>query len=209
MPYSYGHVPQWTLELFAEEALPPEERGEVQAHLDRCCQCAAELESSRAFLASLDQLPRFEPLPGFADSVMARVNLRPEGSPALARVRRWLPATRKGWMMLFGFLMAPFAPLAALFAWVLSHPLVTVGGLWSMGEEWGGEVGHSLLAGVSRLAVRSGVWEWGEWVVRTVWANPFSTVSLILAFMALATPVSAWSLVRLLRTPMGGVAHAN
>ena len=209
MPNSYGHVPQWTLELFAEDALPPEERDEVRAHVDGCCHCATELESSRAFLASLTQLPSFEPRADFADAVMARVNLRPEGSPALARMRRWLPVTRRGWMTLFGVLLAPLAPLVAVVAWLLSNPLVTAGGLWSMAGEWSGEVGHSLVVGATRLAVRSGAWEWGQWVVHTVWTNPFSTVSLVVALMALATPVSAWSLVRLLRTPMGGVAHAN
>lgn len=209
VPYSFGHVPQWTLELFAEDALPAEERDEVRAHVDRCGHCTAELEASRAFLASLAGLHAFEPPAGFADAVMARVNLRPEGSPVLVRVRRWLPVTRRGWMTLFGIMMAPLGSLVALAAWLLSHPLVTVGGLWSMGQEWGEEAGRSLLSGVSRLAVESGAWEWGTRVVETVWANPFGTVTLVMAFMALATPVSAWSLVRLLRTPVGGAAHAN
>lgn len=209
MTYSYGHVPQWTIELFAEDALPPGEREEVQAHLDRCAQCTAELETSRALFASLEALPRFAPSEGFAEAVMARVNLQPRESAAFARVRRWLPVTRRGWMTLFGFLLAPLAPLAALAAWLLSQPLVTAGGLLTMGERWAVEGWWWAMDNVSDLVVGSGILGWGEGVVESVWQNPTGEISLLAAFMALATPIAAYSLARLLRTPVGGVSHAN
>ncbi|HEX2093021.1 MAG TPA: zf-HC2 domain-containing protein [Longimicrobiaceae bacterium] len=209
MPYSYGHVPLSSLELFVEDALPPEERDEVQEHVRQCGYCAAELEACRAFLASLAQLPDFDPSPGFADAVMARVIIRPRTSPALTRVRQWLPATRRGWMMLWTALLAPLTPLVAVAAWLLSHPLVSAGGLWSMGQRWAVDAAESVGAGVAGLVAQSGIWGWGQDVVAAVWQNPFGLLSLTVLFMALATPVSAWSLVRLLRTPMGGMTHAN
>lgn len=209
MSISFGHVPQWTLELYAEDALPTDEREEVRTHVERCAFCAAELEASRALFASLAQLPRFAPAPDFTDAVMARVTIRPEGSAALARVRRWLPATRRGWMMLFSVLLAPFVPLLAVAAWLLSYPLVTVSGLASMGSRWAGEAGGALAEGALGLVVGSGVLEWGQGLAGALWANPTSEVSLLAMFMAAATPVAAFTLVRLLRTPMGGVSHAN
>lgn len=209
MSYPFGHVPQWTLELYAEDALPPEEREEVRAHVEQCGYCAGELEASRALFASLAQLPRFAPMPDFADAVMARVTIRPEGSAALARVRRWLPATRRGWMMLFVALAAPFAPLVAVAAWLLSFPLVTAGGLLSMGRQWAAQAGDAVVDGAVEAVAGSGVLEWGQGVLSALWANPTGEFSLLAVLMALATPVSAYALVRLLRTPMRGVAHAN
>ena len=209
MSYPFGHVPQWTLELYAEDALPPEEREEVRAHVERCGTCAAEVESSRALFASLSDLPRFTPMPDFTDAVMARVHLRPEGSAALARVRRWLPATRRGWMMLFAALAAPFAPLLALAAWLLSFPLVTVGGLLSMGQQWAAQAGHAAVDGAFELVAASGIMEWGQGAAAALWENPTGEISLLAMLMAVATPVSAFVLVRLLRAPAGDVAHAN
>lgn len=209
MSYPSGHVPQWTLDLYAEDALPPEERDGVRAHVEQCCHCAGELEASRALFASLAGLPRFVPGPDFTDAVMARVTIRPEGSAALARVRRWFPATRRGWMMLFAALVAPLAPLVALAAWLLSLPLVTVGGLAAMGQQWSAQAGGAALDAAVGLVVRSGALEWGQGVLGTLWENPTGELSLVAISMALATPVAAYALVRLLRTPAGGVAHAN
>lgn len=209
MSYPSGHVPQWTLDLYAEDALPPEEREEVRAHVEQCCLCTGELEASRALFASLAGLPRFAPEPDFADAVMARVTIRPEGSATLARMRRWLPATRRGWMMLFTALVTPLAPLVALAAWLLSLPLVTVGGLVDMGRQWSAQAGAAALDGAVGLVVRSGALEWGQGILGTLWENPTGELSLVAISMALATPVAAYALVRLLRTPAGGVAHAN
>ncbi|HEX2190303.1 MAG TPA: zf-HC2 domain-containing protein [Longimicrobiaceae bacterium] len=211
MSNSFGHVPQWTLELYAEGALPPGEREEVGAHVEHCAYCTAELEASRALFASLAQLPRFAPEPDFSDAVMARVTIRPEGSAALARVRRWLPATRKGWMGLFSVLLAPFVPLLAVAAWLLSYPLVTVSGLATMGQRWASEAGGALADGAVGLVAGMGIGivGWGRGLAEAMWANPTSEVSLVAMFMAAATPVAAFTLVRLLRTPMGGVSHAN
>lgn len=209
MSYPFGHVPQWTLELYADDALPPDEREEVRSHVEGCPLCSAELEASRALFASLAQLPRFAPSPGFEDAVMARVTIRPEGSAVLARARRWLPATRRGWMMLFAALVAPFAPLLAVAAWLLSRPLVTAGGLMTMAERWAGEAAGAAVDGMAELVARSGIVEWGQGAAGALWGNPTGELSLVAMFMALATPVAAYTLVRLLRTPMRGVAHAN
>lgn len=206
MPYSPGHVPQWTLELLAEDALPPAERDEAQAHVYGCPLCQAELEACRALAQALSGLPRFAPSPDFADAVMARVTLP---QPAFARVRRWLPATRRGWMMLVAALLAPLTPLAVAVGWLLSRPMVTVGGLWSMTERWVSEGLDSLLRSLLGALVRSGAWSWGEQMARRTWELTTGDYSLVALFLALATPVAAWSLARLLRTPTGEMTHAH
>ncbi len=206
MPYSPGHLPDWTLELLAEDALPPEARAEALVHLDGCALCAMELEGYRALNAALSALPRFEPSADFADAVMARVRLEPS---ALERVRRWLPVTRRGWMMLVAALLAPLAPLVAAVAWLLANPLVTVGGLWSMAERWTSEALSWAASRVLDVVVRSGAWEWGEVMLERAWEQSTSELVLVLVVMAVATPLSAWSLARLLKTPTGGIAHAH
>lgn len=202
-----GHVPEWSLELLAEDALPPGERAAALAHVERCAECAAELEGFRALVVALSGLPRFAPLPGFADAVMSRVTLRPEGS--MARVRRWLPATPRGWMMLAAALLAPLLPLLAAVGWLLSHPMVTVGGLWSVGEKWISEASASLFETLLDAVLGSGVWTWGQAVLDRTAELAGSELSLVAITMALATPIAAWSLARLLRTPTGGITHAH
>lgn len=210
MPYSTGHVPQWRLELLAEGSLPPTERAAAQAHVEGCARCAAELEGYRALAAALSGLPRFAPSPGFADAVMARVSLQARSAPAWERALRWLPDTPRGWMMLGAGLLAPLAPLAVALAWLLSHPMITVGGLWSMGTKWLSEAFWGLFARGLDAVVRSGAWGWGEAAAERTWQLATGELSLVTVFMALAIPVATWSLVRLLRTPAGeNVAHAH
>lgn len=210
MPYSTGHVPQWRLELLAEDALPPTERAEALAHVEECALCAGELEGFRALVAALSGLPRFAPSEGFADAVMARVSLQPHSAPAWERARRWLPATPRGWMMLGAGLLAPLAPLAVAVAWLLSHPMITAGGLWSMGTKWLSEAFWVLFARGVDAAGRSGAWGWGQVAAERTWELATGDLSLVAASLAVAIPVAAWSLIRLLRTPAGeNMAHAH
>ncbi|MDQ3388785.1 MAG: zf-HC2 domain-containing protein, partial [Gemmatimonadota bacterium] len=156
MPYSPGHLTTQTLELLMDEMLSSAERNEAEAHLEGCELCAAELEACRALSVALAGLPRFAPSVTFAESVMARVTIAPQGS--LARMRRWLPVTRRGWVMLAAALLAPLAPLVAALGWLLSQPLVTVGGVWSMGEKWTVRALWSFAASAFEATSRSGAW---------------------------------------------------
>lgn len=210
MPYSPGHVPQWTLELLAEDALPPQERAEALAHVDRCVLCAAELEACRALVVALSGLPRFEPSVEFAEAVMSRVRIRPDESSAFARMRQLLPSTRRGWTMLLGALLAPLAPLTVIVAWLLSQPMVTAGGLWSMSGKWISDAFQTLLTWSVRVVVESGLWGRGQELVEGSGSLPGGVLPLVaVLMMALATPLAAFSLARLLRTPSGDMTHAN
>jgi anti-sigma factor RsiW len=51
--------------LYVYDELPDDARHELEQHVARCKDCAAELESSRKFRADLAQLPQQEPSPSF------------------------------------------------------------------------------------------------------------------------------------------------
>jgi CubicO group peptidase (beta-lactamase class C family) len=202
------HLPDWMLDLLAEGALSHTERVQAEAHVKECAACASDLEAARAVLVALDALPRFEPSPGFADAVMARVVI-PGRAAAAERSRRWLPRTRRGWARLGAAVLAPLAPLATLLAWLLTHPMVTAGGLWEMGVRWAGERLWSVVAGTADLVARSGAVGWiGEAADRLA-AVPTTNLGIALLVVAAAIPLSGWFLLRLFRTPVGGIAHAH
>lgn len=201
------HLPDWMLDLLAEDALSHAERSAAEAHLRECARCAGELDATRSVIASLDALPRLAPSPGFADAVMARVVPQEAAAAAPARARRWLPHTRKGWMQLGAALLVPLAPLATLLAWLLAQPMVTPGALWGVGTRWMGDTAWSMVARLAELVARSGAVGWLGAMADRIAAAPTQTGLALLA-AGIAIPLSAWTLARILRTPTGGVTHA-
>jgi anti-sigma factor RsiW len=209
VPDPSEHLSEWTLELLAEGELPAGERKAAAAHVETCLHCASEVEAYRALFASLAALPSFAPSIGFADAVMARVRLAPQESPLMARLRRWLPTTTRGWIFLALACLPPALPILALVAWVLSQPVVSPVDVGRWGAAWLREAGWATLmrgvewfAASGTFALLSGAWS----ALATV---PTSTLSFFAFLIAVAVPLSAWTLVHLLRTPAAGVAHAN
>ena len=47
----------------------------LQAHVRRCARCQAEVEAAREVFALLGEMPHLAPAPGFADRVMAQVQV--------------------------------------------------------------------------------------------------------------------------------------
>jgi hypothetical protein len=205
--YLTDHLPPWTLEELAEGTLSPAETVGALQHVRACERCTAELDASRAVLAALAALPSFDPSPGFADRVMAQVVVHPAVAPAPAGLRRWLPKTRKGWTFLLGGILAPVAPVVALLTWILGYPGVSIGSLWGVGKEWLTEAAWGAVVRATEAVVQSPVF---EWMVTTGNEAVGGTqgLSLALILFAIAIPVSGWAMLRLLRTPMGGVTHA-
>ena len=67
----------------------------LQAHVDACPACRAELAEARQLVSALERLPHLAPLPSFADRVMAQVQVfEPWHVTALDSVKRWVPASR-------------------------------------------------------------------------------------------------------------------
>ena len=204
-----AHLSDWTLDLLAEDALSHAARTQAESHVRECARCAGELAAARAVITALSSLPRFEPSPSFSDAVMARVVPLPQQAVAQARVRRWLPRTSRGWMMMGVLSVAPMASLLALLVWMLSHPMVSAGAMWGMAQHWARETAWSALARAAEALVRSGAWEWvADGMARLAAVSSTQAGAAGIA-MLIAIPASAWLMARLLRTPMGGNTHAH
>jgi anti-sigma factor RsiW len=204
-----SHLPPWTLDALAEGELSYSERSLAQAHLNGCEQCSADLEAMRMVTSALNTLPHFQPSANFADAVMARVAIRPVEAPAeAAKVRRWLPRSRKGWMFLGTGLLAPLAPLVPFLAWILGHPGVTAGSVFGVAERWTVEAVWGGLVAAAEYLLRSGT---AQWVVTQGEHLPggYATLLAGVAAVAVAIPLSSWAMIKLLRTPMGEMSHAH
>ncbi len=209
MTQNTAHLEHWTLDELAEGTLSEMERTRAEAHLRQCSLCTAELQASRAVIEALGSLPQFSPSATFADAVMARV-VMPAAAPEAeaARKRRWVPQTRRGWMLVLGAGLAPLASVVPFLAWVFAHPGVTMGSLWSIASGWVMESVWGATVRGAEWALRSGM---AQWVVEQGGRLPGGyTALLAVAVMALlSVPVSGWAMVRLLRTPSGELAHAH
>ena len=206
---SSEHLSDWILEQYAEGALSPEEQSSAEEHLEFCGRCAAELDGYRALFAALGEMPRFAPSPAFGDAVMARVKVAPAPSPVVAWAMRRLPQTPRGWSVLLGALLLPAMPVVALVAWVMSQPLVSRESIWQWTTAQTLQGSQAFLARLTEWGMGSGLFEWSQAVYTLLMSVPAGTLSAVLAVLAIGIPISTWSLVRLVRTPVERVHYAN
>lgn len=67
----------------------------LQAHVDACERCRAELDAQLAVASALNELPHFTPSPLFAERVMSQVQVfQPWHVAALDTAKRWSPSSR-------------------------------------------------------------------------------------------------------------------
>lgn len=203
------HLPDWVLEQYAESALPAEDQANVAQHVDSCARCSAELEAYRTLFAALGELPRFAPSVDFNDAVMARIQVAPAPAPALAWLQGRLPQTAKGWSLVLGALLAPALPVLTLIAWVISQPLVSRDSLWTWTSTQTQQGAQALFTRLMDWGMGSGLYEWMQAVFTLTMNIPASSLTAGLAILAVGIPLSAWSLVRLVRPPLGRVDYAK
>jgi anti-sigma factor RsiW len=206
--YQPEHPSDWTLELLAEEELGPAEHARVAAHVEGCAHCAAEVESYRSLFVALSEMPSFNPSVEFSDSVMSRVTIVPQRSPA-QWLRRWLPKTQRGWMILFGLSLIPALPVLALLGWIVTHPGVTPGLLWDAAGTWLDNTGWSLLVNATGFVVESNATAWARVGVERLLEIPIEILIVGTLVLAVGTPLSAWTLYRTLRAPSEGNVYAH
>lgn len=202
------HLDDWTLEQMAEGMLSEMELPGAIAHVESCGRCEAELEGYRALHAALSGLPRLAPSPAFSDAVMARVRI-PAPSPVWAAIQRWLPSTRRGWALVSAAIVAPALPLVWLVSWILTQPGVSAAGMWQQATAGAQSVGTDVVAQVFEWGLDSGVFGAARSVVEALQTVPLETLGGVFGALAIAIPLSAWSLFRLVRTPMRNASYAS
>ena len=209
VPQSTAHLSEPTIELIADGLLAGEDLRDAEAHLSRCAACEAELEAARSLFGALAQLPRYAPSPAFAELVMAKVQVTPRASPVFAWIRHWAPETRRGWTLLVATVLAPMLPLLGFALWVASSPVLTAPAVidWSLRQTR--SMALSGVEAIGRWSMTLGVTGWIEAALMAARGLPLDALLVALVVLAVAIPLSAWSLVRLVRTPTGNVTYAN
>jgi anti-sigma factor RsiW len=136
------HLTPAGMQDYADGLLAARTRHRVEAHLATCRSCREETRSWTALVGSLQTLPRLAPPEGFADRVMAQVQVeavarvsahlatRPSAPVRLLQAAgRLLPSTRRGWIVAGGVAMAPTLGVIAAVSAVVLNPLVTLSDL--------------------------------------------------------------------------------
>lgn len=141
-----------------EEGLSPRQARTLAAFVGRDREAAAALARWKRFHERLDQLPAFEPPPGFQERVMARVSVHPASAVAARRAPGWAvrlwPERRQRLAAVLGVAFAPTA-LSIAFAYsavsIFSNPLVTPADalrfVWNKGAEAASAAAETLFGG--------------------------------------------------------------
>jgi hypothetical protein len=209
VPKSTAHLSESAVEQMADGLLTEQELERAEAHVQECAACAAQLEASLALFAALAQLPRFAPSSEFADHVMASIQVTPRASPVFAWIRHWAPETRRGWTLLIAALLAPMLPLFGVAAWVASNPVVSAPAVLRWSFLQGRALALNAGTTLARWGVDLGIQGRMEGIYLLARGVPLDAVIVALVILAVAIPLSAWSLFRLVRTPTGNVTYAN
>lgn len=94
----------------------------LRAHAERCAECRARIDESRALIESLERLPELAPSPLFANHVMANVNVFvPWHVAARDAALGWIPQSRQ--MRVLAGAMAASAAMVVTVAsvWLIAY----------------------------------------------------------------------------------------
>jgi anti-sigma factor RsiW len=201
------------LQDFLEGTLSRGEALGVEGHLHVCRDCRVEVEGWRALSTSLGELPGFDPSPEFSERVMAHVRVQlamVSAEPSFAERMQLLagsvtPRTRKRVAALAGAGLTPAATLGLLAYTVFSHPLVTLGNLfsfaWLEGSERIGTVSSGLVARTTESETLFRVYQ----ALDVVLASP-ATVALAITGLGGLTFMAVWVFYR---NVLAGTSHVR
>jgi anti-sigma factor RsiW len=144
------HLTPAGIQDYLDGLLAARVRHRVEGHVATCGPCRREVQGWKLLVTGLETLPPVAPPAGFADRVMAQVQVAAVARVAQAEAAgkrgslgarlgarvvegagRLLPSTRRGWLVAGGAAIAPAAGVVAAFAAVLLHPLLTFGDLFT------------------------------------------------------------------------------
>jgi anti-sigma factor RsiW len=186
MTWPIKHFTADDLDAFHSASLSAESR----QHLEACAECRSLVLSDRALLDALARLPSFEPSAGFADRVMARVQIQPAAARAFPWTRVALAAS-----LLLG--------LGASAIWSVFNRGVLLGWL----NNAAAEIGRGLWLGVRVLATNLTEQPWFGTVSQALSSS--GRVALIGGVLLVGYGVAVFALRRLLVPPSRPVPDAN
>lgn len=184
------------LEAYVEDSLDGSDRAVLESHLVSCIRCQSEVDELRALFAALGALPRLAPTPGFADRIMAGVQIRqPWTLRVAAWLRRWVPSGTTGWALVTAILSLPVLGAGGVTAWLLSQPRFTMHGLWMLVRDRTADAAMSLAARAGTAVIESNIalrlWEWASALPAGFGLGELGAAA---ALVATVTAGSAWIL---------------
>lgn len=208
MNYTNSHPDTERLEALAANELSGSDAAVVESHLVGCVRCRDEVDEWRALFGALADLPGPEPLPGFADAIMARVTVPSVWAERWAALVRWLtPRSTMAWALVAAVLALPALVYAGVFAWLAAQPWFTVAGaMVFLGETlpaWMGAAGQKALGTVLYYGpVQS--------TLDAISVMDTGTLALIAAAFGTTVVVSGWVLyTNLIHTPKRDSGYAT
>jgi hypothetical protein len=162
----------------------------LKAHVRSCARCRGELDAARALVQQIEHLPHFAPSAGFADRVMAQVQVFVPWHVALAdTVRRWVPRTRTGRSLAWTGVGVAGVVLAVVSLWILAHLETAIFAV-------------SLVLDRARAATAAAVSGllaalFGDGAVHALWGSGVTGLVVALLLLLLAAALAARALGRL------------
>ena len=211
------HVSVQGIQDLLENQLARGTRLRVEAHLGSCTDCESLVREWATLFSRIEEIPRLEPSRGFAERVMAEVQVvaiaEVSRTPktgwlerALGAGRALLPSSPKGWAVAGALFAAPSVGLIAAVAAVVAHPLLSLRELvlflsWRASELGGLAWAWSL----DVLTATPGVYQMME-ALRALTETPGLAAAGVLALWA-TTMTAAWVLYRYIVAPTLSTGH--
>lgn len=163
----------------------------AREHLDECAECRTLIRQDQALLDALATLPAFEPSPGFANRVMARVALP---RPALAH---WREPRR------IALAASVVVALGASILWSLFNRSLLLSWL----DQSATEIGRALWLGVRVVAANLTEQPWFAGL--RGFASSSARIALVGGGLLIGYGAAVYALRRLLLPPSRPVPHAD
>ena len=199
-PVPGSHLTPDDLDAWLAGALAPA----AQEHLAHCPACQEQAQTEREIIALLAAVPRLGPAPGFADRVMARVNLpQPAVAASLPSFRQRIFASRRATALAASLLVLLAGSMAGSVIWTLGHQQT----LAAMGQWLALQAGQVAWIGVRNIASNFIEQPWFG-AFKSFAAHP-GRVGLAFALATAAYVAGILALRRLLALPTQQVAHVG
>jgi anti-sigma factor RsiW len=203
-----GHPGADAFQDFLEGQLPQQAAFALEGHLHACRGCRQEVEAWRAMLVGIASLPSYAPSAEFHEKVMAHVRVQLAAAAARPSKRETMqrlwgsvsPRTRKRVAALAGAGVTPAVTLGLMAYAVFSHPLATLGNLFSFAWlEGSGRLGVASSGVLTRASQSSTLSPFFE-MLDLIFASP-GGVALAISGIAGLMLSAAWVLYRNVLVP--------